>query len=244
MMDEIIRTISESLARDGFHYEPCFGPKDLSIADRREMFVAFAREFGDLYLSDGEAVIQTNPHPQAPSWMPFDRSAQIGWHNDFVTKKKRPRLSMSWIANQDPQSPTNGGWRLASVRDVITEIRGMDDGTGILAKLAQPIFPFGYLDGGTVTYFPILEDIDGDQMRFYGRALREGAQLEVEQLKKTEVLEIVQLVEKTADTVGCEKPASQGALMVVDNTRSLHDRLPQAVEGGQPLRTALLCFVL
>jgi hypothetical protein len=44
--------------------------------------------------------------------------------------------------------------------------------------------------------------------------------------------------------VGCEKPASQGALMVVDNTRSLHDRLPQAVEGGQPLRTALLCFVL
>ena len=121
----------------------------------------------------------------------------------------------------------------------------MVDGVELLARLAQPIFPFGYLDGGAVNYFPILDKVDGDQMRFYGRALREGAQIETRQIvTKLELLEVVHIVEKAADMVGCVKLAHQGALMVVDNTRSLHDRLPQTVEGKQPLRSAFLCFVV
>ena len=113
-MNEMIQTIGENLVKYGYHYDPCFGSNNLSLAQKRDMFVAFARKFGDLYLSGDESVIQTNPQPTAPSWMPFDRSAQIGWHCDFATKKVRPRISMSWIANQDPQGPMKGGWRLAS----------------------------------------------------------------------------------------------------------------------------------
>ncbi len=244
-MNEMIQTIGQNLVKYAYHYDPCFDSNNLSLAQKRDMFVAFARKFGDLYLSGDESVIQTNPQPIAPSWMPFDRSAQIGWHNDFATKKVRPRISMSWIANQDPQGPMKGGWRLASAREVITVIRDMVDGVELLARLAQPIFPFGYLDGGAVNYFPIIEKTDGDQMRFYGRALREGAQLATPKIiTRRELLEIVQIVEKATDMVGYVKPAHQGALMVVDNTRSLHDRLPQTVGGKQALRTALLCFVV
>jgi hypothetical protein len=86
-MDEMIQTIGENLARDSYHYDPCFGSNNLSLAQRRDMFVACASKFGNLYLSEGESVIQTNPQPTALSWMPFDRSAQIGWHNDFATKR-------------------------------------------------------------------------------------------------------------------------------------------------------------
>ncbi|NOT13773.1 MAG: hypothetical protein HOP23_18430 [Methylococcaceae bacterium] len=244
-MNEMIQAIGENLARDGYHYDPCFGSNNLSLAQKRDMFVAFASKFGDMYLSENKSVIQTNPQPTAPSSMPFDRNAQIGWHNDFSTKNVRPRISMSWIVNQDPHGPMKGGWRLASARDVITVIRNMDDGVELLARLGQPIFPFGYLERGAVNHFPILEKADGDQMRFYGRALREGAQLDTLRIiAKPELLEIVQIVEEAADMVGYIKPAPQGALMVVDNTRSLHDRLPQTVEGKQPLRTALLSFVV
>ncbi|POZ49982.1 hypothetical protein [Methylovulum psychrotolerans] len=244
-MNKIIQTISENLARDGYHYDPCFEPNNLSLTQKKDMFVAFASQFGEIYLSESESVLQTNPQPTAPSWMPFDRSAQIGWHNDFTTKKVRPRISMSWIVNQDPQGPMKGGWRLASARDVITVIRGMNDGVERVARLAQPIFPFGYLGGGAVKHFPILKKADGDQMRFYGRALREGVRLKTRQIiTKPELLEIVQIVENAADMVGCVKPAHQSALMVVDNTRSLHDRLPQTIDGKQLLRMALLCFVV
>jgi hypothetical protein len=244
-MNEMIQTIGDNLARDGYYYDPCFGSNNLPLAQKRDMFETFASKFGDMYLSEREPVIQTNPQPTAPSWMPFNRNAQIGWHNDFATKKIRPRISMSWIVNQDPQGSMKGGWRLASVRDVIRVIENMDEAAELLARLEQPIFPFGYLDGGGVDHFPILERANGDQMRFYGRALREGAQLEALQIiTKPELLKIVQIVEKAADMAGCVKPASQGALMLVDNTRSLHDRLPQTVNAKQPLRTALLCFVV
>lgn len=242
-MDKIIQTIHESLVKYGFYYDSNFYFNDSSFAQQKDFFTTFARKFGSLYLEE-ESVIQTNPHPSAPPWLPFDRAAQIGWHNDFSTKKVRPRISISWIVNQDPQGVLNGGWRLVSVRDLINVIRNRDDGLEILARLAQPVFPFGYLDSGTVTLFPIYENTCGEQMRFYGRALQEGVEIQENQVTKSEVLEIIKIIEEAADIVGIVKSAPKGALMIVDNTRSLHDRLQQTVDGNQPLRTALLGFVI
>lgn len=240
-----IQTIVDNLARDGYHYDPYFSPNNISTTQIRDIFEKLASKLGEMYLPQNKSIIQTNPQPTAPFSMPFDRSTQIGWHNDFSTKKLRPRISMSLIANQDPQGSMKGAWRLASVKDVIAVIQSMDNSVELLERLAQPIFPFGYLDGGDVDYFPILEKANGYQMRFYARSLLEGEQLDTRKMiEKSELLKIIKMIEKAADMAGYVKPASKGALMVVDNARSLHDRLPQTVDGKHPLRSAFLCFVV
>ena len=113
------------------------------------------------------------------------------------------------------------------------------DGRRLMAKLASETYPFGYLDSEKAKFFRI---IDEGRLRFYRRSLRDGALLEFGEVPDY-TKEAIALVEGAADAVGEVLPASKGALLVVHNWFSLHDRTDQTVKGTEGRRQAQLCFV-
>lgn len=244
-LDGVMARIRGSLSREGYHYEEKFCNQYMPIQERKKMMVSLAQCLGKLYLPEDQPVIVTQPTSRAPEWEPFNRAESIGWHNDFATKAHKPRFSLSWIVHEDPLGKDYGAWRLASAEKVIARLREYEEGPELVAEMIADQFSFGYQDGGEFSYFPILE-LDGnghfEGLRFYGRALREGKILESKAPGNTSVEKIIAAVERAADEVGERRAASSGALLVVDNWRSLHDRLQQTTEGQAPLRTAILCF--
>jgi len=80
-------------------------------------------------------------------------------------------------------------------------------------------------------------------LRFYGRAIEEGAWLRYGHVPNR-TREIITRLEKAADSVGEVLRASTGALLIVDNRFSFHDRLQQRINGPKDRRRqAWLCFV-
>ena len=57
------------------------------------------------------------------------------------------------------------------------------------------------------------------------------------------IKEITALIEEAADSVGKTLPAPTGALLIVHNRFSLHDRTEQTVAESGARRQAQLCFV-
>lgn len=233
--------IREGLNCRGYHYEPSF-PGD---PEGRHV-VALARELGTLYVPAGllqeHPVVVTRPSEEAPLWRPFDRLEGIGWHNDFSTLRHRPHLSLIWISKADPGGETKGAWRVASVSDVIAHIESLPDGLALLRRMRSEPLPFGY-QGSDPEFLPLLErGEDGeDGLRFYRRALFEGAQAASGEIPES-VRHMVELIVGAADAVGTTLPAREGALLVADNRRALHDRTAQSAE-GRYLRRSILCFV-
>jgi len=235
-MPALAKKVLRSVGRLGYHYEPVFRPDD----DRGVALVALARTLGSLYVAGGMnpdlPVIVTDPAADAPSWKPFDRPERIGWHNDFSTMEDRPILSLAWIARGDPEG--GGDWRAASSEKVLARLAP--------EQLDETELPFGYSDSEAARLFPLAASVPEEPskkgLRFYGRALREGAILEYGRVpEKTERL--IAAVEEAADSVGETLPARTGALLVCHNWLSLHDRTDQATGSGRPLRKSILCFV-
>lgn len=235
-MKDLVPGIFTSLRRRGYHYEPAFNSDD----DGGIALVALARALGPLYVA-GEMnpdlpVIITAPTADAPSWKPFDRPERIGWHNDFSTMEDRPSLSLAWIARGDPEG--GGDWRAASSEKVLARVA--------LPHLDETAFPFGYSDSGAAQLFPLVAPVPEEPsrkgLRFYGRALREGAILEHGGVPD-ETRRLIAAVEAAADAVGETLPARTGALLVCHNWLSLHDRTGQTTASGVLLRKSVLCFV-
>jgi hypothetical protein len=235
--------ILASLRLRGFHYEPSFGSGD----DGGVELARLARTLGSVFVASGMdsglPVLVTEPAADAPSWKPFDRPERIGWHNDFSTLPDRPVLSLAWIARGDP-SPGLGDWRVASCSDVLDVLSR--DSRVSLERLRREPLPFGYTDGGEPSLFPVVRPIPGDdglkELRFYGRALREGALAYFGSIP-AETERLVMAVESAADAVGETLAASMGALLVCHNGLAMHDRTEQTTEGGRPFRKSVLCFV-
>jgi hypothetical protein len=231
----------------GYYYEPEF------CAERgdAESVVTAAKLLGRLHVPAGadpaRPVILTRPSPSAPQWRPFDRRVSIGWHNDFSTLSSRPELSLSWIRRGDPAGSRGGAWRVASAAAVLTRLRQTREGKRLVAELSVRGEAFGYLDGGAWRSFRVVIGEDRRSasrgLRFYRRALEEGAQLCFGQIPER-TRDIVAKVEEAADAVGEMLPATTGALLIVDNRFSLHDRAEQQVTGPvECRRQAWLCFV-
>lgn len=243
---EWVRQVSKNLRVQGYYYEPEF----CSETYNPEPVINAARLLGQLYVPSGmdanQPVILTQPSLSAPQWHPFNHRAAIGWHNDFSTRSGRPELSLSWIRRGDPNESNGGAWRVASVADVIAKLRQTSEGESLVAQLSAKAEAFGYRDAGDWRPFRVLFRADGLSrrgMRFYGRALKEGAWL---RFSKTpdRTREIIARVEEAADAVGETLNASTGSLLIVDNRYSLHDRLEQQVIGPEEhRRQAWLCFV-
>jgi Taurine catabolism dioxygenase TauD, TfdA family len=241
---EWVREVRASLRVNGYYYEPgfCFE------TGNAEPVVTAAKLLGQLYVPSGtdstQPAILTQPSFAAPTWKPFDRAAAIGWHNDFSTRTGRPELSLSWIRQQDPAG--GGAWRVASAAAVLTQLRQDREGRRLANTLSARAEPFGYRDAGSWRSFRIVigsHQTRGSQgLRFYGRALKDGAWLRFGEIPK-HTAEIVARVEAAADAVGKELCAAAGALLVVDNCLSLHDRTEQQVNDARYRRQAWLCFV-
>jgi hypothetical protein len=236
--------ILESLRTRGYHYEPRFG----TAADGPAQLVRLARSLGEVFVAGDMdpdlPVLVTEPTEDAPSWKPFDRAEAIGWHNDFSTMEDRPLLSLAWIARADPD-PERGAWRVASCARVLDHMAEEPGGDGALAVLGEP-FPFGYADSESAAWYPIVAPVPGERerrgMRFYARALREGARLCFDEVPvATE--QIMAAVGRAADAVGKTLPATEHALLVCHNWLAFHDRAAQTTRGPLPLRRSVLCFV-
>lgn len=242
-----VRRVRNSLRARGYYYEPQFCAETNDAGP----VLAAARLLGRLHVPSGttptQPVILTQPSLSAPQWRPFDLRAAIGWHNDFSTRLRRPVLSLSWIRQGDPAGQSGGAWRVASAAAVLAKLSQSYEGTRLVAALSTRGEPFGYRDGGGWHPFHVIIRAGGGSsrrgLRFYGRALEEGAWLRFGRVPDR-TCEIVARVEEAADAAGEVLPASTGALLVVDNRFSLHDRTEQQV--GVPSRyrrQAWLCFV-
>jgi hypothetical protein len=242
-----VRWVRDNLRTRGYYYEPDF----CTEADDAAPVLAAARLLGRLYVPSGTAldrpVILTQPSPFAPDWRPFDRRTSIGWHNDFSTRPRRPVLSLSWIRHEDPSGPDGGAWRLASASAVLAKLCNTIEGKRLVMEFSTRAEPFGYRDAGDWHPFRVIiqanSNSGGRGIRFYGRALEEGALLRFGHVPDR-TREIIARVEAAADAVGEVLRASTGALLIVDNRLSLHDRLEQTVAGSKGCRRqAWLCFV-
>lgn len=244
---EWVRRVRDALRTCGYYYEPEF----CNETDDAEPVVAAARMLGKLHTPDGidptNPAILTQPSASAPEWRPFDRRSRIGWHNDFSTRPRRPVLSLSWIHQEDPSGPDGGAWRLASASAVLAKLCNTSEGKRMVTEISTRAEPFGYRDAGGWRSFRVITHSDrnlgGRGLRFYGRALEEGAWLRFDHVPDR-TREIVARIEEAADAVGEVLPASTGALLVVDNRFSLHDRMEQRVTGAEECRRqAWLCFI-
>jgi hypothetical protein len=235
-LNRLASRILDSLRTRGYHHEPAFSSED----DGGVALVALGRALGSLFVAGDMdpdlPVIVTDPAADAPSWRPFDRPERIGWHNDFSTREDRPILSLAWIARGDPEG--GGDWRAASSERVLARLAS--------AQLDERVFPLGYSDSEAAELFPLVASIPEDPsrkgLRFYGRALREGAILEYGKVP-AETERLIAAVEEAADAVGETLPAQTGALLVCHNWLSLHDRTGQTTGPGTSLRKSILCFV-
>jgi hypothetical protein len=238
--------VREQLRTRGYYYEPEF----CTETDNPEPVVIAGKALGHVYTpADTDPllpVILTQPSLKAHEWRPFDRRASIGWHNDFSTRSVRPQLSLSWIRQEDPAGADGGAWRVASVSAVLNILGQTREGRRLITDLSTQGEPFGYCDAGGWRSFRIvirLAKPDPRGLRFYGRALKEGALLRFGKIPDR-TLDIIKRIEDAADSVGEVLRAKTGSLLIVDNRLSLHDRLEQRVTGHKERRRqAWLCFV-
>jgi len=241
-----VQRVQKSLRTQGYYYEPDFCSDTI---EPNPVLIA-ARLLGDIYVpphtSNCSPVMLTHPSRSAPQWRPFDRQTAIGWHNDFSTRVGRPELSLSWIRRGDPTGSQGGSWRIASASAVIASIGASKEGNRLIANLSKQAEPFGYRDaGGWRAFRVVLKSGQSSRLglRFYRRALEDGAWLRFGRIPD-HTSEIVARIEEAADTVGEMLCANTGALLVVDNRFSLHDRTEQQVTVRANLRRqAWLCFV-
>jgi hypothetical protein len=117
----------------------------------------------------------------------------------------------------------------------------------LTVELSARAEPFGYRDAGGWRSFRVITGagrrLGYNGLRFYGPALEEGARLRFGRIPQR-TREIVARLEEAADSVREVLPAMTGALLIVHNSLSLHDRAEQSVSGPKERRRqAYLCFV-
>ncbi|MCY1031280.1 TauD/TfdA family dioxygenase [Corallococcus sp. BB11-1] len=232
-----------SLLTHGWFYLPFF-----STAQSAHMVFELAQALGRIYVppgcSSGFPLIKTQPTVDADDSAPFDQPAAIGWHNDFSTHKRRPVVSLAWIARADPLGL--GAWRVASCDQVLTELRRTPEGMETVRFLEATPLPFSFTRDDSPTFFRVVEQRGVPSgrlgLRFYGRAIRQGALLAYGEVPPL-IEHAVSVVESATDNVGKTLHARTGSLLVVDNWHAFHDRQAQSAGSLLPLRCSWLCFL-
>lgn len=249
MFDQMGRSLQvevrSALASQGYAYIPAFSAEPGTVA-----LLALAGTLGPFYLPAGvdpdSPFIETHPAAGASYLDPFDRAEGIGWHNDFSTYPERPAVSLALLVQPDPHGPTHGAWRVASCDLVLDHLLATTEGAGIVRFLRDTDLPFSFSGDGPPTFLRVLDQRGASPgrlgMRFYGRTMRDGARLAYGSVPE-EIERAIGAVEAAADAVGRVLEARPGALLITDNWHALHDRLPQSVDAGLPLRRSLLCFM-
>ena len=240
-----IPAVRAALASQRYAYLPAFSPDPTGLP-----LLVLARALGPLYVppnvDPAHPFLETSPSADAVDLAPFDRPEAIGWHNDFSTHSERPALSLAYLARPDPRGPEHGAWRVASADLVFEHLHATPEGREIVRFLLDTDLPYSFTGDGTPSYFRAIERRGPSPgrlgLRFYGRAMRDGARL-AHGAVPDDIERAIRAVEAAADEVGHVLAAPAGALLVTDNWHALHDRLPLSVDPGLPLRRSLLCFV-
>jgi hypothetical protein len=243
VVNEQIAVLQRDLTTRGFAF---LSPFECDV----QRLLALARALGPLYVPNGidpsTPVIVTRPAEDASRLAPFDQAAAIGWHNDFSTHEHRAAVSFAYLARADPRGTSHGAWRVASSGDVIGALRATAGGPDVIDFLLATDLPFSFVGDDDPVFFRVLEERGGAPghigLRFYGRALRDGACL-VHGGVPPEIEHVVSAIELAADSVGHTLAAPAGSLLVTHNWHALHDRLSQTVAPGLELRRSFLCFV-
>lgn len=239
-MQELVREIQHSIATQGFFYGTKCGLNGQSLEACEVKLLELAQCFGTLFGKQGEEIVRAIVHAEPHPSQAFAQEHSIGWHSDFSTIPKRPKLSFSYIYRADPFHSIRGNWRLASTKSVLDHFLDKLDQQDI-DFLKQPIFPFAYTGSEKVAYFPLIEN---NQLRFYEPALVSGLELGRFPADKVDYYNRLRRdLLASADAVGQTYAGNSGALMVVHNGLALHDRLKQSTDDTKALRMALLCFV-
>ncbi len=244
-LTKLIASIRAALSDDGYAYLPAFADDSTG-----EAVVACARALGVLYLPPdvdlAHPIIDTYPAADASYLAPFDRPEALGWHNDFSTHSERPGVSLAYLARPDPRGPEHGAWRVASCDRIVDHLEATREGQRVVRFLLETDLPFSFTGDGSPAFFRGVGCRSSSRgrpgLRFYGRALRDGARLAYGAVPD-EIEHAITTVETAADRIGRKLAAPAGALLVTDNWHSLHDRLPQSVDVDLPRRRSLLCFV-
>lgn len=224
--------IRQSVKTQGWAWVPDFQPHD----DGGIRLLELAATLGKVCVvgHNGSSFVKTKCDYNAPVWEPFNRPEAIGWHNDFSTWAERPVLSIAWVCSHPPDSESRGDWRVVACSDVIASLEATSAGRRSLALLRQDLLPFVFAPNEPVLHFHVLDATANTRARFYGRALRLGLAKE----PNRQASEAIDEWERTADMLGRRLTSVQGALLVCDNWRSMHDRLEQA-----PGRSSGLVFI-
>lgn len=243
LLTSLCTKIRASLATQGWCYLPSFAEAQ-SAHDVLEL----AQALGRLYVPPGcpasFPLIETKPAADADDSAPFDQPAAIGWHSDFSTHVNRPAVSLAWLARGDPLG--QGAWRVASCDNVLAALRSTPEGAETARFLSETPLPYSFTRNDAPSFFRAIEHRSASPgrlgLRFYGRAMREGALLAYGELPPL-IERAVSAVESAADHVGQTLHAATGALLVVDNWHALHDRQAQSTGTALPLRCSWLCFL-
>ena len=244
MRSLLVADLRSALASNGYAFLPAF-----SREPDAPPLLALARTLGPLYppgIDPDSPHLETHPAAGAAYLDPFDRAEGIGWHNDFSTHPERPAVSLALLARADPRGPAYGAWRVASCDRVLDHLLATAEGASTVRFLRTADLPFSFSGDGPPTFLRVLERRGPSPgrlgMRFYGRTMRDGARLAYGSVPE-KIERAISAVEAAADAVGRVLEARPGALLIADNWHALHDRLPQSVDAGLPLRRSLLCFV-
>jgi hypothetical protein len=234
--------IRASLATQGWCYLPSY-----QGAQSAQEVLELAQALGRIYVPPGcpaaFPLIKTQPAADADDSAPFDQPAAIGWHSDFSTHVERPTVSLAWLARADPLG--QGAWRVASCDNVLTALRSTPEGAETARFLSETPLPYSFTRDDAPSFFRAIEyrgPSGRPGLRFYGRAIREGALLAYGELPPL-IERAVSAVESAADHVGRTLHATTGSLLVVDNWHALHDRQAQSTDIALPLRCSWLCFL-
>lgn len=235
--------IRDSLATQGWCYLPAFAE-----AGGAHEVLELAQALGRLYVPPGcpasFPLIETQPAAGADDSAPFDQPEAIGWHSDFSTHEARPAVSLAWLSRADPLG--RGAWRVASCDNVLAVLRSTPEGAETVRFLSETPLPYSFTRDDAPSFFRAIEHRGPSPgrlgLRFYGRAMREGARWANGDLSPS-IERAVSAVGSAADRVGHMLHAATGALLVVDNWHALHDRQAQSTDTALPLRCSWLCFL-
>ncbi len=237
-----IDVVGAAVARDGYYVAHV-----ASQAKSAAFVLDLASSLGELYVpvdcDPASPLIRTAPTRRGHA-APFDRPEPIGWHGDFATYEDRPELSIVYITRPDPRGGDFGGWRLASIADVITALHATADGRAAFDFLSSTPLPFSYSEDESPRQFVVFEARPEGRtgMRFYLPSIRRGC-MAVHGEIPPRIAFALALVEAAADCAARIVPTREGSLLVTSNWFALHDRIRQSVSRKRATREALLCFV-
>jgi hypothetical protein len=143
-----------------------------------------------------------------------EHPAKLTWHTDFSSLDLAPRWTVIWL---ETAGEPRGDWQIADIPTIVEQLTAAD--RRLLATIDLP-----FLNPGTEQ--PIWARVLHDgRTRFYLTALQRG----LRECPVPNAIEVVDALAAAADACAVTVEARETSLLVLDQRRVLHTRLPAGV---------------